>query len=312
VQERHYLSNMTTHLWLYLAVIAYFLEAMVFVIDKFLLSTKINSPIAYAFYAAVISVVAVVLIPFGVTLPPLWNLTSALVSGLFFFLAMVYLYRSIHEIDVLEATPVISVVTAITTILLNLILVKEFIDTQSLVAFFFLVLGTLMMSYLHLNNKRVVKNMLIAGFSFGVSFVTMKYFFNTTNFVDGLFWTRMGMVGSALVMLVSSGFRQQISTALHGATRRSQHAFIFNKLLSAVAFVTLYYSIKIGSVVFVNALQGFQYVFVLLISFIMIRRMPRLFEKHHDGIWRKVVAIVLIAIGFFLLSVDIRAVWPFS
>lgn len=285
---------------------------MVFVIDKFLLSSKINSPIAYAFYAAVISGVAVILIPFGVTLPPFWNLSVALISGLFFFLAMVYLYRTIHEIDVLEATPAISVITAVTTILLNLILIKEFIDSQSLVAFIFLVLGTLMMSYLHLNNKRVVKNMILAGFFFGVSFVTMKYFFNTTSFVDGLFWTRMGLVGSALLVLFSPSLRQQILPALRGASKTSKHAFIFNKLLSAVAFVTLYYSIKIGSVVFVNALQGFQYVFVLLISFIMIRRMPRLFEQHHNGLWQKIVAVILLSIGFFLLSVDIRSVWPFN
>lgn len=294
---------MSSHLWIYLAVIAYFLEAMVFVIDKYLLSSKINSPIAYAFYAAVISGVAVVLIPFGVTLPSFWELLMAIISGIAFFLAMVYLYRTIHEIDVLEATPAISVITAITTILLNLVLIKEFISTQSLLAFIFLVLGTLMMSYLHLSNKRVLKNMFLAGFFFGVSFVTMKYFFNTTNFVDGLFWTRMGLVGSALVMLLSPKFRAQIATALHGATRNSQHAFIFNKLLSAVAFVTLYYSIKIGSVVFVNALQGFQYVFVLIIGFVMIRKMPRLFEKHHDGLWRKIVAVIFLSIGFALLAV---------
>lgn len=296
---------MATHFWLYLAVIAYFLEAVVFVVDKFLLSSRIPSPISYAFYAAIISGVAVVLIPFGVTIPPIWHLSIALASGVFFFLALVYLYNTIKDIDVLEATPAISAITAVTTILLNLFLLRELINSQSLVAFFFLVIGTLAMSYLHLENFRVVKNMLLAGVCFGAYFVTLKYFFNVTNFVDGLFWTRMGLVASALVILLIPGMKAKIFGSLQKSSKRSQSVFLLNKLLAAVAFIILSYSIKIGSVVFVNALQGFQYVFTLIISIYLVRRLPSIFEKGHEGIWRKIIATILISVGFFLLSVDI-------
>lgn len=289
--------------WIYLAIVAYFLDAVVFGIDKFLLAAPIPNPLSYAFYVSLLSVFAVFLLPFGIYLPTLPNLAVAILSGLSFFVALVFLYRSIKQIDILEATPAIGAVSALTTFFVSAFLLSEKITGHELMAFYLLVSGTLVMSYFHLRS-RVILNMIVSGVLFGLSYVFLKYFFNTTDFINGLFWTRLGMVGGALSLLAYSGTREQIFKSFDAAPPSSKTIFILNKILAGTAFVILYYAIKIGSVVFVNALQGLQYVFILLIGAFLIKKMPRLFEKHiHEHMPRKIAAIILIVTGFFLLFV---------
>lgn len=288
-------------LWIYLAVIAYFIDAIVFAIDKFLLVAPIPHPLSYAFYASVLSVFAVFLWPFGVHALPPPHLLIALVSGLFFFVALIYFYKSIKAIDILEATPAVGAITALTTFFISIFVLREHITGSQLAAFFLLVAGTFIMSYFHLKS-RVVVYMLLGGIFFGLSYITLKYVFTVTDFVNGLFWTRLGLVGSALAILVYPPARRQIFGSFNSAPSSSKFLFAINKILAAAAFIVLYYAIKIGSVVFVNALQGLQYVFILLIGFFIARKMPLLFERHlHEKVARKIIATILIFAGFFLL-----------
>ena len=55
--------------WLYLALLAYFINAVVFIIDKHLLAGHMPKYHAYAFGVAILSLGAVFLIPFGVKYP---------------------------------------------------------------------------------------------------------------------------------------------------------------------------------------------------------------------------------------------------
>jgi drug/metabolite transporter (DMT)-like permease len=288
--------------WVYLALIAYFLDAIVFAFDKFLLMAPLPQTLPYAFYATILSVLVVVLLPFGVHLPPSpLYLVVAFSSGLFFFLALIYFYKVIKAIDVLEATPAVGAIAALATFCLSVFILREHISGRELIAFFLLVAGTFIMSYFHLRT-RVILYMLLAGIFFGVSSVALKYIFNLSSFIDGLFWSRLGSVISALAILVYSPARRQILNSFGAAPAGSKFLFGLNKVLAAAGFLVLYYAIKLGSVVFVNALQGLQYVFILIIGIFVAKKLPMLFEKHlHEKLARKVIATILIVVGFFFL-----------
>ncbi len=289
-------------LWIYLALIAYFLNAIVFAFDKLLLMAPLPQTLPYAFYTAILSVLVVVLLPFGVHLPPTpLYLIVAFSSGLFFFLALIYFYKSIKAIDVLEATPAVGAIAALTTFFLSIFILHEHISGGELVAFFLLVTGAFIMSYFHLKT-RVIVFILLAGIFFGISSVALKYIFNLSSFIDGLFWSRLGSVVSALAVLVYPSARRQIFSSFGGAPSGSKFLFGLNKVLAAAGFLVLYYAVKLGSVVFVNALQGLQYVFILIIGIFVAKKLPMLFERHlHEKPARKVIATVLIVVGFFLL-----------
>ena len=55
--------------WLFIAIIAHFLFALGFIIDKFLLSKTVLKPVAYAFYVGLLEIFVLLLIPFGFVVP---------------------------------------------------------------------------------------------------------------------------------------------------------------------------------------------------------------------------------------------------
>ena len=288
--------------WIYLALIAYFLNALVFIFDKFLLVAPMPQTLPYAFYATILSVLVVALLPFGVHLPPTpFYLVAAFLSGLFFFLALIYFYKAIKAIDVIEVTPAVGAIAALSTFFLGIFILHEHFTNIQLIAFCLLVAGTFVMSYFHLRS-RIIIFMLLAGIFFGASSVTLKYIFNLSSFIDGLFWSRLGSVVSALAVLIHPSVRKQILNYLGAAPPNAKFLFGLNKVIAAAGFILLYYAIKLGSVVFVNALQGLQYVFILLIGIFAAKKLPMVFERHlRERITRKIIATVLIFIGFFLL-----------
>jgi len=78
--------------------------------------------------------------------------------------------------------------------------------------------------------------------------------------------------------------------------------FFLNKVLAAAAFALLYFAIKIGNVVFVNAVQGVQYVFITLIGMTLLKISPSIFRRHIQKMTgRKMFATSLIILGLALI-----------
>jgi hypothetical protein len=79
--------------------------------------------------------------------------------------------------------------------------------------------------------------------------------------------------------------------------------FFANKALAAGAFLLQSYAISLGSVTVVNALQGTQYVALLLIAAAVSARWPQLFREEFSrvALWRKVGGVVLVSAGIALL-----------
>ncbi len=290
-------------LWIYLAILAYLLNSFVFIIDKNLLLRNVSSPLSYAFYVSILSSFVVLLLPFGVHLLPIPFLVVGLASGLSFFIALFFLYGAIKNIDVLEATSSVGAITALATFVFNFLFLHEKIAGKDFMAFALLVAGALILAYFHLTSRSVV-HIISSGVLFGFSYTTLKYFFNSTDFINGLFWSRMGLVGGALFLLLIPPARNKIINSFGSSAPRSKTLFLFNKALAAGAFVILYYSIKIGNVVFVNALQGLQYVAVLLFSFLLGDRFSKLFEKHaREHYWRTILGVIFISAGLFVIFI---------
>lgn len=292
-------------LWIILALIAYFIDALVFIVDKYLLSGSWRHPSAYAFYVSVLNVVLVLLLlPFAYSFIqplPFSETLVALVSGLGFFIGLFFLYQAIQAIDINEVMPAIGAVSALITFALSWKFLPGAISTLHIYAFLFLVLGALMMSYFHLSSWLFL-SVLGAATGLAVSFVSLKHVFTATEFLNGLFWTRWGLVIGSLAMLVVPSWRRQIMTTTLSFKFENSFIFLLNKLLAAATFIILYYAIKIGNVVFINAMQGVQYVFMLAIGALLYKAFPVIFWHHQkDFTPRRILATVFIITGLVFL-----------
>ena len=67
--------------WLIIVLAGHFLNALAFLMDKFLLTKKIPSPFVYAFFIGALGILALILIPFGFNVPSAGEIVRALAAG---------------------------------------------------------------------------------------------------------------------------------------------------------------------------------------------------------------------------------------
>jgi len=285
--------------WLYFAIFAYLFNALAFLIDKYLLVTHIPRPFAYAFWVAILSVSAIVLIPFGVATQSVGYLLISLISGGSFFIALIFLYKAIKTSDISVASTMSGVATAVFSYFLAVPLLGEPTGIINSTAIAMLIVG---MFLLGRADKSIWLLAIWAGLFFGISFVFLKMSFDASNFINGLFWTRMGFVGAALVSLVFNPLRKDVIGSFKNTRLRVRAVFVGSKLLAAAGFLLLYYAIRLGTVSVVNSLLGFQFLFIFILALMFKSRIPSLEEnidKRH--IVNKIIGIGFVIAGFLIV-----------
>ncbi len=286
-------------LWLYLTLFAYFLNAIVFIIDKYLLHTHIQKPFSYAFGVAILSLGALLLIPFGVFWHGWQYFGISIACGAMFFVALIFLYTSVRMSDVTTASTQVGTISVIFTYIFSILLLGQVLSFSNNIAFGFLLLGVFMLSRLH---AKMTGHAVIAGIIFGLYFVLIKLLFNTSGYIDGLFWTRMGFVGAAILSLITPEARKEVYNTFKSSTHGSKVLFALNKVISGVGFLVLYWAIKLGNVSIVNSLLGFQFLLTFIVALIFRNKISSLADKwDRRTVIEKLAGITSIILGFIFL-----------
>ena len=289
-------------LWLYLALLAYFINAIVFIIDKYLLAGNMPKYHAYAFGVAVLSLGAVFLIPFGVHWPSFDILLLMTISGTAFFVGLMFLYKSIKESDVSVAATQVGTMGTIFTYVFSVFILKDNLSTANLFAFLFLILGILLLGKIE---KHIFIWAILAGIAFGFYYVLLKLSFNVSGFVNGLFWTRVGFIGSAFVSLIFQHVRKEVNFTYQHSSGRSKGLFVFNKLLAGVGFIILYFAIDLGNVSLVNGLLGIQFLLTFVLALFLGSKISGIREKtNRASLLHKLSGISAVVVGFLILFIQ--------
>ena len=290
-------------LWLYLALIAYFINAVVAIIDKHLLAGHIPKYYAYTFGVSVLSLSSVFLIPFGVSWQGFDYFLIAIFSGVSFFIGLMFLYKSIKESDVSIAATQVGTLGAIFTYIFSIFILKDTLSPLNIIAFLFLIFGIFLLGKIE---KHIFISAILAGLFFGIAYVLLKLSFNNiAGFINGLFWTRMGFVGTAFLSLAFGHMREEIKFSFRHTSSKSKFLFVFNKLISGAGFIILYFAINLGNVSLVNALLGVQFLFTFMLVLFLHRKIPGIKEKMDKAVLaNKLAGITSVLVGFLMLFLD--------
>lgn len=305
-------------LWIVIAVLSYFLSAVVAVLDKFLLSGRIASAAMYAFLMALFSSFVVVLIPFGVQWYGRYPVALAVISGFLFLYALVAFYAAAKQSEIAKVAPLVGVVVAVA----SFVITSEMrlyrgesigMSPEILLAFALLIGGAFLISFdLPLRKTdRVPFLAVVSGVLFAISIVILKLSIVEMNFVNGYFWSRAGMFFAGFSLLLVPIFRQEILFASSNFSEpHPQHAltgflFVANKVSGGLAAFLLAYAVSLGPLSLVHALNGAQFAFVFLLSLLLSFFFPKVYgEKLALNDWiQKACALILIILGIWLLSV---------
>lgn len=321
-------------MWLFLALLSYLITAGVDTADKFLLSKKFHSSITYAFFVGIWSIFNFVILILDPWVPNLQQLAVGLSAGFLFLVTLVFWYKALHQSEATRVVPIAGALIPIFTFILSYVFLGETLGERQLLAFSVLVIGGVLISvrytrFYMLNEvkeklksifgnilggvhahyrptQRLIRNSVLAAFLFASYFVLIKYVYMTQPFIGGFVWSRLGTFIGVLLILLVPPWRKLINKSRKkGGSPKNLPFFLTVRLFAALAFILLNWSISMGNVALINSLKGTQYLFLLLIVFIISARFPKTLKEELRGgvLMQKILGTFLIVIGLYMLVV---------
>lgn len=303
--------------WIIIVLVAYFILAIVGVVDKFLLSQIITDNRLYTFLIGVLGLFVFTAIPF-VTFawPGLWGFFLDVVSGGFLIAALFLFYRALQEGEASLVIPLIGGGLPLAVFVFSLLFLGSSFSTRQLLAVFFLLVGGVLITLIPKAKARWwqfwkrrkpsgVGIAMIATLCFATYFVMSEHIYATQGFATGFILSRLGSFFAVCWLLFDSSFIRTLKRFFHDFIKKKKYIFFINQLFGAVGFLGQSYAISIKSAAIVNALQGVQYVFLLIIASGVSLLLPHVIQERVTRIViaEKSIAIIVIAIGVYLITV---------
>lgn len=306
--------------WILLAAAGQFLNAIVAILDKYIVSDKkiLPTPFVYAFYTCLIAGFWVVVYFFGwipgldtlgapsfsnVETPTIQVVGMAFLAAYTFFAALVSMYDGLQHADASDVMPVIGAVSAISTFGMAFFFLGAELTPNFIWGIALLATGTLLVSQVRFT-RPIVLHTLHSGIFFALHFIAMKGLFLETSFDDGFFWSRIAFVLFALSLLLIPVYCKKIISQAKTTTKKTTILVLSTKVLAGIAAFMILKATDWGDVAVVQALDGLKFVFILIISIFFGRFIPvSAGENDYDAktILRKVLYVAIISIGFVIL-----------
>lgn len=307
--------------WILLAVGAQFLNALVAVLDKRIVSDEkmLPNPFVYAFYTCLISgawiviyIISLIPISFGgievptfanVARPTLEVVALSFLAAYTFFIALVSMFSAFRTADASDVVPVVGATSAIASFGLGYFFLGTPISQNFALGILLLSIGTFLVSHFHFPIKTALVS-IHSGIFFALHYIAIKGLFNVTSFDDGFFWSRIAFMFFALSLLMVPSYFEKIKTRTKATTTHAGLLILANKVLAGVSTILILKATHLGDVAVVQALGGLQFVFILFIG-IFVTVSPRKVlvgeVYHRETILQKALFVSIIALGFLVL-----------
>lgn len=293
--------------WLSIGLAGYFLLAFTGVADKFFVSKVVRQPVAYAFYTAMSGPFSLLLLPFGGQLLSPFEFLVALLAGASFIIGIYFSYTAIAQTSVSRVVPIQAALVPLFSFSLAYFILGERLTFLQTSGFFFLVSGALLISFRFESGRWTSKAFVHAaasGLFFALASVLTKYTFDHSNFISGMVWTRIGFLLPVLPILAFKRNRIAIFNAPREAGAKKVALYYTSRATGTAGGFLQSYAVSLGSVSVVNALQGVQFVFLLILTGFLSVYYPKILKERIDinSLALKITAISLISCGLYLIT----------
>ncbi|MDD4661808.1 MAG: EamA family transporter [Candidatus Pacebacteria bacterium] len=294
--------------WFIVAISAYFFLAISSLGDKIFLKGK-EDPKTYVFYVCLLSGLIVFLIPFiTFNIQPFNILIWPILEGITYAGALYALYYALDRFEVSVVVPVLGGLQPVFIFLLSFLFfnITE-VSFQNIIALIVLIIGTVLIS---LNGKMKFKSKgllfcFLPAFLFALDFILTKQVFLNQSFLEGLVYMRVSSCLIVLFFLFNGKFRRNIFK--EGKKSKKKTIFLGAQGAGAIGALLQSYAISLvpaASLAILNALKGTQYVFLLILTFIISIFYSKILKEdfHRKNLIIKVISIIIIGLGIALLT----------
>jgi drug/metabolite transporter (DMT)-like permease len=299
--------------WLIIPILSYFILAIVFLVDKYLLTGSIQDPGVYTFYIGILGILGLFLIPFvGFYIPEISQIAFCLLSGAIFIFALFWFNKALYLFETSRVVPAIGGLVPLFTFGLVYIFSsgKEKLPFLDGIAFILLILGSILITlekekFINWKSFQISS---LAAFLFSLSFVFTKYIYLKQSFWNGYIWIRIGWFLAALCsFLFIPEIKKEIFKKKISFKKKTMGIFLSNQAMGAVANILQNWAIALAPLAYIaviNALQGIQYVFLLIFTVILSVKFPQILKEEISKkiLFQKIFAVLLIGGGLALLA----------
>ncbi len=314
--------------WLFFTVVSYLMLAVVNLGDKFVVDKLIKSAKAYTFIVGSLSAIVFLLAPWFLTWPGLFLFLVNIISGAFFVFALWTMYESLKIGEASRVVVVIGSIVPIFTIIFSVFFFLESFSGRQWIGILFLVAGMTLISFINSRrkkwstffrrlfsvfyggyNKRWIFLAIVSAFLYALFFITTKYAYNHQEFLSSFIWIRGGSLLVVLLFLIDKKDRKDIVKSFKEKPNKKVKigkGFVaVNQLLGSGAFLLQNYAVYLGPVAIINALQGVQYAFLLVLGILFSVFFPRILKEDISKkvLIKKIAAILLVAVGLYFIAV---------
>jgi len=309
--------------WILVALLAYLFLAVANLLDKFLVDNVLTSSKAYAFIACLMGGIVILGAPWFLEWPGIYWLVINLLSGGVFAVALWLLYEALRRGEASRTIVFVGGLTPIFSIALSILFFKEQYSLLEWIGIITIILGIFLVALLpkdrHFLTRIIAKlkftqeiktgYLVFAVFSalaYAIYFVATKYAYSAQPFASTFIWNRLGATLFVLLFLIRKSDRKKILGAFQ-KPKHNKHKLlvIFNQILGSAGFILQNYAIFLGSVALVNAFQGVQYAFLLVVSSLLAILSPKLLKEAFS--WKiflqKLAAVLVIGFGLYFIMV---------
>lgn len=310
--------------WFLVAILAYFLLAVVNLTDKFLIDNVVRSSKTYAFLVCSLGALVFLISPWFLHYPGVFLLGANLITGAIFAGAIFFLYEALRRGEAARTIILIGGLIPVFSIFISWIFLGDTFNFVQILGLIFLLIGIFLVAFLpgrhsfweklwlglrkEYYKKRSIRLILLASFFYAVFFTATKYVYASQEFWSAFIWVRLGAMITVLFFLFNKKSRQEIFENLKG-NKKSKHKnkniflFLFNQGLGSLSFILQNYAIFLGPVAIITALQGVQYAIMMFFSFFL----GMFFKEYKERFsWRtliqKIIALIFISFGLYFIS----------
>lgn len=296
-------------MYLPISIVAFFLNSLALTIDKFFITKVIPDPLVYVFYFSLISLVAILGIPFT-QIPQNEVFILASASTLSWTLGAYLMFWALKTGQVQRVIPVIG--SLIPLILLAISSTTGGISQNQATAVLVLILGLIFLTIQDLRGKLLLKEIVLevlAAFFFALAYLMLREAFLKEDFLTVLIWSRPALLPLGVIILVVPALREKVLSVIKpgvGQLKGPALLFVFGQAAAGISELMLLFAISLANPTLVNSLQGIKYVFLLIFAFILGGKYPMIFQKTKSGLelLTTVLGIILIGTGLALLALN--------
>ncbi|MDD5145988.1 MAG: hypothetical protein PHF44_04070 [Candidatus Pacebacteria bacterium] len=312
-------------MWILVTILSYLILAIVFLIDKYLLKSSIPNPQVYVFYVGIAGILAVLLLPFvGFSIPQPSQIFLGLLAGAAFMFGLFWFYMGLGLFEASRIVPAVGGLTPFFTSLLIFIFSKgkEVLTQKEIFAFVLLILGSVLIVYEKGKsiNLKSLKISLISSLFLSASFALIKYIYSVLPFWTGFILKSFGgFLAAILFFIIFPEIKKEIfkkrssfakdSNDKEKSSKKTTITFLGNQAMGAGGNILQNWAIalvpSLAFVAFVNALQGIQYVFLLIFTIFLSWKFPWFLKEEISKkiIFQKTISVLLISGGLILLLI---------